>query len=223
MGSGDRISLLICDDHRVLTDALKLVIATDESLDLVAPPCARPEQAIDLCDELHPDVVLMDIHFAGDMNGVEATRRIKEISPATIVIIMSAHEEEALLVEAIEVGAAGFLSKTMAIEDVLRAVHSGSEGEDLIDAATLKRLMRRVAKERQAGRQAMSKFEKLTDREMEILGLLAQGLRNDGIGVRLDISPQTVQTHVRNILPKLEVHSKLEAVAFAVKNGAVTV
>jgi len=223
MGSEARVSLLICDDHRVLTDALKLVIETEGSMDLVAAPCPTPEQAVALCARLGPDVVLMDIRFPGETNGIEATRLIKQVSSTTKVVIMTAHEEESMLAEAVEAGASGFLSKTAAIADVLGAVRSAAEGEVLIDPATLTKIMRRVAKERQATSRALASFEKVTDREMEVLELLAQGLRNEEIAARLGISPQTVQTHVRNILPKLGVHSKLEAVTFAVKNGVVAV
>jgi len=91
MGSEARVSLLICDDHRVLTDALKLVIETEGSMDLVAAPCRTPEQAVALCERLGPDVALMDIRFPGDMNGIEATRLIKQVSPTTKVVIMTAH------------------------------------------------------------------------------------------------------------------------------------
>ena len=217
------VTLLICDDHRVLTDALAIVVSLDAGLELVSPPVQDPQSAIDLCAEFLPDVVLMDVDLKSAMSGIDATRAIKENSPATKVIIMTAHDDDRLLVDAVEAGASGFLSKDDAAEAVLAAVKSAADGEVLIDPATLARLLPQVAREREQQRDALALLDDLTDREREILALLAQGMRNDDIATKLYISPQTVQTHVRNILGKLRVHSKLEAVAFAVRHGAITV
>ena len=136
---------------------------------------------------------------------------------------MTAHDEDRLLVEAVEAGASGFLSKDESAEEVLTSAKAAADGEVLIDPETLTRLLTQVAREREAQRDALKLLGDLTEREREILGLLAQGMRNEDIAKQLFISPQTVQTHVRNILGKLRVHSKLEAVAFAVKNGAIQV
>ena len=224
MDEGPRpVTLLICDDHRVLTDALAIVVGLDGGLELVAPPVQDPQSAIALCAEFLPDVVLMDVDLKSTMSGIDATRAIKENSPATKVIIMTAHDDDRLLVDAVEAGASGFLSKDDAAEAVLAAVKSAADGEVLIDPATLARLLPQVAREREQQRDALALLDDLTDREREILTLLAQGMRNDDIATQLYISPQTVQTHVRNILGKLRVHSKLEAVAFAVRHGAIAV
>lgn len=224
MAGDDPVSLLICDDHKILTDALATVVGLDGDLAMVAPPVHTPDEAIAIAQDQLPDVVLMDIVFkGGGMSGIEATRRIKEASPATKVVIMTAHDEDRLLVEAVEAGASGFLSKDEAAEEVLAAAKSAADGEVLIDPATLTRLLAQVAREREAQRDALALLNDLTEREREILGLLAEGMRNDEIAAKLFISPQTVQTHVRNILGKLRVHSKLEAVAFAVKHGAIQV
>lgn len=217
------VRLLICDDHRVLTDALATVVGLDEGLELVGAPVHDAQSAIDLCAEQLPDVVLMDIELKGGMSGIEATKKIKETSPATKVIIMTAHDDDRLLVDAVEAGASGFLSKDEAAQELLSAAKAAADGEVLIDPMTLARILPQVAREREQQRGALALLNDLTDREREILSLLAQGMRNDDIARQLYISPQTVQTHVRNILGKLRVHSKLEAVAFAVKNGAITV
>ena len=217
------VTLLICDDHKILTDALATVVGLDDTLQLVAPPVHTAEEAIDLCAEHLPDVVLMDIELKGPMSGIDATRRIKETSPSTKVVIMTAHDDDRLLVEAVEAGASGFLGKDEAANEVLSAAKAAADGEVLIEPETLARLLPQVAREREAQRDAMMLLNDLTDREREILSLLAEGMRNDDIAQKLFISPQTVQTHVRNILGKLRVHSKLEAVAFAVKHGAIAV
>ena len=217
------ITLLICDDHKILTDALAMVVERDGSLRMIASPVHVPEEAIELCRVHQPDVVLMDIVFKGHMDGIKATRKIKEVSPATKVVIMTAHDDDRLLVEAVEAGASGFLGKEEAANEVLSAAKAAAEGEVLIDPTTLTRLLHQVSKEREARRDAEALLGELTDREREILQLLAEGMRNEGIARKLFISPQTVQTHVRNLLAKLEVHSKLEAVAFAVKHGWITI
>ena len=221
--AGGVVTLLICDDHKILTDALSLVVDKDDSLRLVAPAVHQPERAVELCAEHHPDVVLMGVEFKGGMSGIEATRRIKEVSPATKVVIMTAHDDERLLVEAVEAGASAFLGKDEAADEVLGAAKAAAEGETLIDPDTLARLLHQVTKERQERREVQALFDTLTEREWEILRHLAAGERNDDIASALFISPQTVQTHVRNLLGKLEVHSKLEAVALAVRDGQIEV
>lgn len=218
-----RTSLLICDDHRLLTDALSMLVEQTDSIRLIAPAAHDPEDAVSLCTHLHPDVVLMDLHFENGMSGIEGTRRIKQVSPDTKVVVMTAHHENRLMAEAIEAGASGFLSKTEAIADVLSAVTAAAQGEVLIDPARLTSLLREVAKRRTEQTEVTQRFSKLTNRESEILQLLVEGTRNDEIASRLHITSQTVQTHVRNLLSKLDVHSKLEAVALAVKSGAVSV
>jgi DNA-binding NarL/FixJ family response regulator len=218
----EAIRLLICDDHRLLTDTLADVASHDPRLALL-PAVHSAEEAVELARHTHPDVVLMDIEFRGSMNGIEATRRIKQNSPATKVVIMTAHDDEGLLVEAVEAGASGFLRKTEGVDEFIGAVKAAAAGEILIDRAALARLLPKVAREREVRRDAQLLLGQLTDREREVLSHLAKGMRNDEIAGALFISPQTVQTHVRNVLAKLGVHSKLEAVAFAVRHGAVTV
>jgi len=217
------ITLLICDDHKILTDALAMVVDRDGSLTMIAPPVHDPEAAIELCREHQPDVVLMDIVFKGSMNGIDATRKIKEVSPSTKVVIMTAHDDERLLVEAVEAGASGFLGKDEAADQVLAAAKSAAEGEVLIDPVVLTRLLHQVSKQREAERDVQVLFDSLTEREWEVLRFLARGRRNDDVAAALFISPQTVQTHVRNLLGKLHVHSKLEAVALAVRHDAISV
>jgi len=220
----ERITLLICDDHKLLTDSLAMVIEAEPDLVMVDPPVDDPTVAVDLVRTHHPDVVLMDVGFkTSTMNGFDATRRIKEANPATNVIIMTASDDESALVAGVEAGAAGFLNKTEAVDEVLDAIRGAAEGEVLIDPALLARALQLVSKDREVRRQADQLLGQLTERELEVLRLLAKGIRNEAIAEQLFISQQTVQTHVRNILAKLRVHSKLEAVSFAVRHGAVQV
>ena len=182
MTIGRTVSLLICDDHKIVTDALATVVRLDDELSLIAPPVHTAEEAIALAEEFLPDVVLMDIVFkGGGMTGIEATRKIKEASPSTKVVVMTAHDDDRLLVEAVEAGASGFLSKDEAAEEVLSAAKAAADGEVLIDPTTLTRLLAQVAREREAQRDALKLLNDLTEREREILQLLAEGKRNDDI------------------------------------------
>ena len=213
------IRLVICDDHRVLTDALALIVRGDPSLELVADPVQDPDDAIGLCREHHPDVVLMDLVLNARLNGIEATREIKQVSPESRVVVMTGQPDDRSLVAAVEAGASGFLNKTTALDTVVEAVKAAAEGEILIDPATLARVLGTLAREREIREDSERVLKELTEREREILDMLAGGRRNQDIAETLFISPQTVQTHVRNILRKLRVHSKLEAVALAVRHG----
>lgn len=217
------IVLLICDDHRILTDALAVLVERDPQLTLAAPPVHRPEDAIALAGEHHPDVVLMDVEFKGiAMSGVEATRAIKQVSPDARVVVMTAHSDDEVLVDAVEAGAAAFLTKSESAQEVLDAVKAASDGESLIDQRTFARIVQRVAADRGARQEAAERFATLSGREMEVLTMIAEGMRNEEIAKAMSIKPITVQTHIRNLLYKLDLHSKLEAVTYAVRTGAIT-
>ena len=215
------MSLLICDDHKTLTDALSMVVERDPALRLVAPPVHDAQDAVELSREHRPDVVLMDIEFKAGIGGIEATRRIKEASPATKVVIMTAHDDERLLVEAVEAGASAFFGKDEPADQVLAAAKAAAEGEVLIDPATLARLLHQVTKEREEHRGVMARFASLTEREREILRHVADGKRNEDIAAALFISPRTVGGHLQSIYNKLGISSRTAATAFAYEHGLI--
>jgi DNA-binding NarL/FixJ family response regulator len=210
--------LLICDDHAVLTDALERVIRDDPDLELVASSVRSADEAVEICRRSSPDVVLMDLTLGPGMTGLDATRAIVETCPLTRVIIVTGHADEHLLVDAVEAGASGFLSKTEGAAAVLDAAKAAARGESLFDTRSLVTTMLRVGQERQADRIVASALDALTPRESEVLRLLTEGLRNEEIAVRLHVSPHTAQTHVGNILAKLGVRSRGEAVAFSLRH-----
>ena len=216
--------MLVCEDHPVLADALAMLIDAHPELESAADPVDTGEAAIAAVQKHSPDVVLMNVQLAGPMNGVEATRVIREVAPATRVVIMSGAEEtDQLLVDALEAGASGFFPKTHAASTMLSAVRPAATGEILVDAATLARVMREVAA-RRAGRQELEhRTAKLTTRERQVLQLVAEGKSNDQIAAAFHLSAATVQTHLRNAFVKLGAHSKLEAVTVGVKAGVVKV
>jgi len=163
-----------------------MFVERDPELRLVAPAVHDADHAIELCREHRPDVVLMDIEFKAGMSGIEATRRIKEASPPTKVVIMTAHDDERMLVEAVEAGASGFLGKEKAADQVLATAKAAAEGEVLIDPQLLSRLLPQVAREREERREVTALFAQLSEREWEILRHVAQGERNDDIATALE-------------------------------------
>ena len=221
-GNGTRmVRVLICEDHRMLADALATLLVEDGRGSVVCPPLDTAEEACAAVAEHNPDVVLMDINLRGPMNGIEATKRIKETNPDTKVLVVTAFSEEDYLVPAVEAGASGLLEKWTSLDLVLDAIDRVAAGDMLIDPAKLSRLMRTMSQQRDESRDAVLLLEQLTEREKEVLQLSAEGLSTAEVAERLVISGQTVQTHVRNILAKLGARSKLQAVAFAAKNGYV--
>ena len=217
-----RIRVLICEDHRFLADALASLLAEGGHGTLVCPPVQTGEAALEAATEHDPDVIVMDINLPGSMSGLDATRAIKERRPDCKVLVITANEEDEVLVPAVEAGASALLEKSSPLDDVLDAIEKVAAGEMLVDPAKLARLMRAVSRQREGGREAALLLDQLTERETEILQLSAEGLSTAEIAGRLIISPQTVQTHVRNILAKLSVRSKLQAVAFAAKHGRIS-
>lgn len=166
------ISLVICDDHKVLTDALAAVVGTEPGLRMAADPVDNAADAVALTASVRPDVVLMDIELVGAESGIEATRRIKQVSPTTKVIVVSGHTRSTVMVEAVEAGASGFLDKNTPINELLAAVRSAAAGESLIDSSRLVSLMAQLSDERRADSVDRDKLARLTRREKEILDLL---------------------------------------------------
>jgi DNA-binding NarL/FixJ family response regulator len=207
------VSLLICDDHGILADALAGFLDGEPTLRLVHPPVATGEEAVAVCGEARPDVVLMDIELAGDVDGLEATRRILDVSPETKVVILSGRSRRDTLLDAVEAGACGYLTKAEAAEDVVAVVLAAARGETLFDPAMMADLRPDGAGHNAAGGKVEDRLSSLTAGERDVLRLLAAGKRTDAIAAELVISPGTVETHVQHILAKLGVRSRLEAVA----------
>lgn len=210
-GREGRIRVLIVDDHQVLSQGLAAVLGAQEDLDVVgiAPSV---EEAVGSVRRNRPDVVLMDYELP-DGDGVEATRAIKEIRPETKVVMLTSFTDDAVLVQAIEAGCSGYITKHKAIEEVASAVRAAEAGEALISPSMLARLLPKL---RRGGRGLGAD---LTSREREVLGMLAEGMSNAAIADKMVISLHTVRNHVQNVLTKLHAHSKLEAVAVATREG----
>ncbi|HYH28126.1 MAG TPA: response regulator transcription factor [Actinomycetota bacterium] len=215
----ETIRVLIAEDHRAFAEALQRVFDLEKGMEVVT--IANDGQAaVDLAVENHPDVVLMDVEMP-DLDGIAATKRIREASPETQVVILSAHQDDTLVARAVEAGAAGYVSKTRSVGEVADAIRAAAQGESLIDADEVARILAALRKRREEDADARARADRLTPRQVEILQLMADGFSSDRIAERLGISRQTLRTHVQNILTRLRVHSKLEALAYAIRYAKV--
>ena len=215
-----RIAAVLCGGHRIFTDSFAVAIRGHPAIRLAGPPVDSPDAAVEACARHQPDVVLMDLTFEPGTAGIDAIRRIRELAPTTAVLVLAGEGEEGLIVEAVGAGAAGFLSKTEGLAAAIEAARAAARGDAVPDRRQLRDLRTRTEALRTASRDARERLRRLSPRELEVLRLLSDGARSDLIARRLVISEATVRTHIRNILGKLGVRSRLEAVAFVLRTGA---
>jgi two-component system NarL family response regulator len=214
----EKIRVLVADDHALFRKALAAVFADEDDVELVGE-ASDGEEAVRMAAELVPDVVLMDVRMPKIL-GIEAARQIKSEQPTTKIVMLTVSDEEEDLFEAIKAGASGYLLKEVdpaEIADALRQIH---EGHSLLSPAVASKLVSEFAAiSKRTDERAMRPT--LTDRELEVLRLAADGLTNRQIGRRLGISENTVKNHIRNILEKLHLHSRMEAVLYAVREELI--
>ena len=218
----DPIRVLIVDDHALFRRGLEMVLAEESDIDLVGEASDGAE-AVEKAGEALPDVVLMDIRMPRS-SGIEACRAMKELSPSAKIVMLTISDEEEDLFEAIRAGASGYLLKDIPydeVADVVRAVHGGQSLINPSMAAKLLTEFAALAKRDGEERAQEVPAPKLTDREMEVLRLVARGMNNRDIAKELFISENTVKNHVRNILEKLQIHSRMEAVMIAVRENLI--
>ena len=215
--AGERVRVLLADEQVLFREAVKVVLSSEADLEVVAE--ARDgTQAIAEAERARPDVALLDAELP-NCDGISATRQIVERLPSCRVVVTSAREDESVLLEAMEAGASGYLSKQAPIVDLIEAARAVHRGEALVPPRMLGALLQRLIQRRRERDDALKFLATLTRREREVLVLLAQGADREGISQHLVISPETARTHVQNLLGKLGVHSRLEAAAFVMQNG----
>jgi two-component system NarL family response regulator len=215
-GTGDAIRVLVVDDHALFRRGLEMVLAQELDIDVVGE-ASDGSEAIDLARELTPDIVLMDVRMPR-RGGIDATTAIKDVVPSTKIVMLTISDEEADLYDAIKAGASGYLLKEISIDEVASAIRAVHGGQSLISPSMASKLLTEFASliKRGDDRQQVP-APRLTDRELEVLKLVAKGLNNRAIAEQLFISENTVKNHVRNILEKLQLHSRMEAVVYAVR------
>ncbi|GIU97085.1 MAG: DNA-binding response regulator [Actinomycetota bacterium] len=219
---GERLRVMVVDDHALFRRGLDMVLSQEPDIELVGE-ASDGQEAIERAQELMPDVVLMDVRMP-KRSGIEATARIKELMPHVKILMLTISDEEADLYEAIKAGASGYLLKEIPIEEVADAIRSVWAGQSRISPSMASKLLSEFAAMSKASEErAPVPSPRLTDREMEVLRLVAQGLNNREIAKQLFISENTVKNHVRNILEKLHLHSRMEAVVYAVREKMIEI
>lgn len=207
------IRVLVVDDHQMFSEGMVRMLSDHDEI-FVVGVAGTVEEAVASARLHAPDVVLMDYELP-DGDGVQATERVKKENPDVKVVMVTSHTDEGVLIRAIEAGASGYVTKSKVIGDVVDAVRAAADGEALISPAMLARLLPKLRPNKRG------LGSDLSTRELEVLGLLAEGLANQAIADKLVISVHTVRHHVQNIITKLNAHSKLEAVATAAREGLI--
>jgi DNA-binding NarL/FixJ family response regulator len=211
------ITVLLVEDHLLVSEGLAAMINATGDLKVVGTAASAVE-AVRLSTLQQPDVVVMDSHLP-DASGADIAGLIREGQPTVPIVFLSADESEVAMIAAVRAGACAYLPKSRATADVVEAVRRAAEGEMLIPAAQLARLLARAHEMSRDEADRRRLVESLTRREMEVLALMADGLDNRAVAAELGIGFTTVRGHVQNILEKLDAHSKLEALACAARYG----
>jgi len=211
-----RTKILLVDDHDLVREGIRSLLQNKRDLKIVGE-AGSGEEAVKLAGELLPDVIIMDISMPG-MGGLEATKEIKAKHPAIAVLILTVHDEEEYIMGLLTAGAAGYLLKGSCREKLVKAVQAIAQGEFVCDKPAYQTIIKYSAFHRTV---PANRVERLTPRETQVLQLAAEGMSNEGIAARLEISTRTVKGHMLNVFDKLQVRSRTEAVLAAIRNGWV--
>jgi DNA-binding NarL/FixJ family response regulator len=218
------IPVLIVDDHPVVRHGLQAILQTDRSLRVVGEAQDGLDALVKV-EALDPRVVLMDVHMP-NMDGLMATRKLKERFPRVAVVILTLYNNEQYIVEAVRAGAAGYLLKTATRDEISRTIHEVNAGGMLINQATLRKALdvqgeRRGMPDRRLNPQLLSDVDRLSPRELDVLRLVVEGMTNKDIGSTLFITEDTAKKHVQSIISKMQVSDRTQAAVKALRMGMV--
>jgi len=214
----ESLRVLIVDDHDLFRTGLRNLLE-EQGVQIIGEAAGGTE-AVRIVRELAPDVVVMDLNMPG-MGGVEATRHITTIAPLTRVVMLTISEEDSDVMDAILAGACGYLLKDSSIQDLMAGIRAASLGESLISPNIAAKVLQRVRATSTQPEIANTIRAELSDREIEVLKLIANGKDNAVIAAELHISPKTVKNHISNILMKLQIDIRIQAAVYAVRSGIV--
>lgn len=225
-----KIRLMLVDDHEVIRVGLKTFLQTQPDFEVVAE-AGNGEDAVDRAMESHPDVILMDITMPG-VDGMEATRRLRVLCPKCLVLALTVHDDKQYLMQMLAAGASGYITKQAAAEELVEAIHTIASGNVYLQPALARWLLedyQRLSGQRASPRTVQSDeadgrvigLEILSLRERQVLEMVAQGVSNQDIGQRLELSHKTIARHRERIMKKLNMHSRTELVKFAIRTGLV--
>jgi NarL family two-component system response regulator LiaR len=212
----DSITVLLVDDHSVVRQGVKAFLITQPDITVVGE-AGSGEEAVTLTKQFIPDVILMDL-IMPNMDGVEATRRVKQVSPRSQVVVLTSYHEDEHIFPALKAGALSYVLKDISAEELASAVRKAAQGEAVLHP----RVAARVIKELQGRREdAPNPFTELSERELEVLKLIADGMSNAEIAANLVLSEKTIKGHVSNILGKLHLVDRTQAAVYAWREGVV--
>ncbi|MFP5225079.1 MAG: response regulator [Actinomycetota bacterium] len=217
----DAIRILVADDHELFRSGLAMMLSSEDGIEVVGE-AGDGAEAVRLAVEHVPDVILMDVRMP-KRSGIEATQQIREEVPSARILMLTVSDEEADLYDAVKSGATGYLLKDASIDEVLDAIKSVQAGQSTISPSMASKLMAEFSAITKKQTQKSQPGPKVTDREMEVLQLVAKGMSNREIAKALFISENTVKNHIRNILEKLQLHSRMQAVYYAVREGLIEI
>jgi DNA-binding NarL/FixJ family response regulator len=216
--SAETIRVLLVDDHDLFRTGLRNLL--EEQTVQVVGEAADGVQAIRLVRELAPDVVVMDLNMPG-MTGVEATRQVTSLAPLTRVVVLTISDQDEDVMNAILAGACGYLMKDSSIQDLMQGIRAAAVGESLISPHIAAKVLQRMRATGTSEQDAATIRAELSDREIQVLKLIANGKDNAQIAAELHISPKTVKNHISNILMKLQIDNRIQAAVYAVRSGIV--
>ena len=215
--SKSEINILLADDHLVVREGLRLILGMEEDLQVVGE-AENGETAVRLAGELQPDVVLMDLRMPG-MGGLEAIEHILAQWPDMAIVILTTYNEDDLMIRGLGAGARGFLLKDTGRETLFNTIRAAARGETLLQPDVLARVMAHTTRTAEPPAPQSAEYEKLTERELQVLTAVARGDRNKEIALQLGISERTVKAHLTNIYNKLGVDSRAAAVSVAMQRN----
>lgn len=213
-----KIKLILADDHAVVRSGLRMLLEVQPDIEILAEVESGTE-AVAKTQSLSPDIVLMDIQMPG-LNGIEATKQIKQLAPDTAVLALTMYEDDQYFFEMLHAGASGYVPKRAAPDELLTAIRAVGRGEVYLYPSLASRLVQDYLKRADSGDQPLI-YDDLTPREREVLTLIAEGLTNPEIAERLVISVKTVDRHRENIMRKLNLHSRIDLVKYALRIGLI--
>jgi DNA-binding NarL/FixJ family response regulator len=214
----DELRVLIVDDHDLFRTGLRNLLE-QEGVNVVGE-AASGQAAIRLVSDLAPDVVIMDLNMPG-LTGVETTRQLSGIAPLTRVVVLTISADDEDVMNAVMAGACGYLLKDSSIQDLITGIRAAAEGESLISPQIAAKVLQRLRSQSTSEDAAATIRAELSDREVEVLKLIANGKDNAQIARELFISPKTVKNHISNILMKLQIDNRIQAAVYAVRSGIV--
>ena len=213
-----RTKVLIADDHAIVREGVRMILAKEPDIEVVGE-AEDGQQALDLVEQLGPNVVIMDLSMPG-MGGIEATKKVKEQHPSVSVLALTMHEDESYVFQLLRAGASGYVLKRAAAQDLVQAVRAAAKGEAFLYPSVARKVVEDYLKRVEAGEER-ERYDGLTEREREILTLIAQGLGNQQIAEKLYITIKTVQTHRAHVLEKLGLHDRTQLVRYAIRKGLI--